>query len=311
MNIAKQLRQASPPSYRITTFGLLILVASSTTLFAQPPGYDTPHSSPPQAGYIHQLMNHSSEKERSADSSSRRFLGEQINNEMRASTKSADENRMLREQALRERMLGDRTSPLIDQAIFSQNQGSDDTSQRQTDQPFSNQLANNQAASNQQASFQDELSFIEREKQAQPQEKDSTRDMITRLGVNLAFVLAIAIGFIFLVRHWQNTKGLPATSSPENGIRTRHVLRLTNSVSLYVVDVSGSHFLVAIDAGGIKSVKPLVGDFAETYGRSSQSLDLAQAKIHRQEPIIHDESTAEIDEKLIRLLLEKNNKQAA
>ena len=316
MNIAKQLRPAGPLSNRITTFGLFILVASSATLFAEPPGYDSPRSSPPQAGYIHQLMNQSNAKQRNAESSSRRIRDAEINNEMRSPINSADENRILREGSLREgplreRMLRDRTSPMIDHAVFNPSLDSGDTSHRQTDQTFNNQLAGHQVTKNQQASFHDELSFIEREKQAEPQQQDSTRDMITRLGVNLAFVLAIAIGFIFLVRHWQNTKGGPSHSSPENAIRTRHVLRLTNSVSLYVVDVSGSHFLVAIDTGGIKSVKPLVGDFAETYGRSSQSLDLAQPKIHRQEPIIHDESTAEIDEKLIRLLLEKNNKQAA
>ena len=182
-------------------------------------------------------------------------------------------------------------------------------------------------------------SFIERERQQAdaPTATANTSDLVTRLGVNLVFVLVCAAGVLLLIKQWQKGQSSKPSHPPHDPIaphdlRVLQVLRLDNGASLQVVDISGSPFLVAIDSTGIKSVKPLVLDFDDAMLRTDQrhsndrvrpsdrvhsrerarSSDTQRKRIREQqdEPVVHDDASAAIDQKLIKLLLE-NAKQAA
>lgn len=117
------------------------------------------------------------------------------------------------------------------------------------------------------------------------------------------------------------------------------MLSLTHGASLYVVEGLGNKCLVAIDASGIKSVQVLAPTFEETlaeaepqraalkiyHGEESQSPSAPSRKTtaqksrtsskrgRRSEGVVakvDDESSAEMDQRLIKLLLQNSGKAA-
>ena len=166
-------------------------------------------------------------------------------------------------------------------------------------------------------------SFIEREAAAEPaKEKINPSDMISRIGVNLIFVLALAIGGILLVKYLQKGKlsRAPETPAGLSGLKIDQVLQVSRGVSLYLIDSAAAKVLVAVDASGIKSVNVLPGRFEdaleepEAFGRVEKPV--APEPAPRKERLktsrrrIDETSSSDIDQNLIKLLLNKS-KQAA
>ncbi len=179
-------------------------------------------------------------------------------------------------------------------------------------------------------------SFLEREQsQVDPVVADS-RDTISRIGVNLVFVLAIAIGGILLVKQFYRGNQTIAANTPTSlqGLKISQVLRISRHVQLYLVDGATSKVLVAVDAGGIKSVNVLPGHFEDSLDDPAAfSLEDSLAVYREPEPApepvklsraaaraarepvsshvapghrIDQESSPELDEKLIKMLLSKS-----
>lgn len=163
-------------------------------------------------------------------------------------------------------------------------------------------------------------SFIDRENAALPQEKENPTDFVTRIGVNLVFVLALAIGVLLTVRVFQKGKLDPKKQVPADlaGLKIDQVLQVTRGVSLYLVDSVASKILVAVDGGGIKSVNVLPARFEdeldepEAFSRASDSPRSAATAAQRQSSRrgINTTSTSDIDENLIKLLLSKSKEAA-
>lgn len=166
-------------------------------------------------------------------------------------------------------------------------------------------------------------SFIDREATAAPAEdKINPADMISRIGVNLMFVLALAVGGILLFKQIQKGKlgGAPETPASFHGLKIDQVLQVSRGVSLYLIDSAASKVLVAVDGGGIKSVNVLPPRFDE--GLDSPETFAAAIQAQPSEPTpqkeatrasrrrVDETSSSEIDQNLIKLLLSKS-KQAA
>ncbi|MEO1615034.1 MAG: hypothetical protein AAFV88_04240 [Planctomycetota bacterium] len=177
----------------------------------------------------------------------------------------------------------------------------------------------------QQNSERHRKSFIEREQAAEEPETASATEMISRMGINLVFVLAIAVGAILLIRNFQ--KGKLGTTPTDNagltGLKIDQVLQVARGVSLYLIDGPSSKVLVAIDSSGIKSVHVMPGDFADGLedpeafvGSHQASTDVPASETREPESRRHSRrkvdttSSSEIDENLIRLLLNQSSKAA-
>ncbi|MEM6468473.1 MAG: hypothetical protein AAF802_02805 [Planctomycetota bacterium] len=168
-------------------------------------------------------------------------------------------------------------------------------------------------------------SFIEREKETPVEKSTSATELISKLGMNLVFVLAIAIAAILAIRSFQKGKLNAKAEAPDGiaGLKIDQVLQVARGVSLYLIDGPQSKVLVALDASGIKSVHLMPGDFAD-------GLDDPEAFVGQIDPItkpsrettsesrsrrnkrqqVDTKSTSEIDENLIRLLLNQSKKAA-
>ncbi|QDV81558.1 hypothetical protein [Planctomycetes bacterium TBK1r] len=165
-------------------------------------------------------------------------------------------------------------------------------------------------------------SFIERENAAPEAEQADATEMISRIGINLVFVLALAVGGILFVRQIQKGKqgGRQDTPADLAGLKIDQVLQVTRGVSLYLVDSMASKILVAVDGGGIKSVSVLPSRFEdaleepEAFGRQKESEaaraggNVASRQASRRS--VNKTSSSEIDENLIRLLLTKSKEAA-
>lgn len=173
-------------------------------------------------------------------------------------------------------------------------------------------------------------SFIKREKKTAASAPSETLSMVTRIGVNLAIVLAAAIGGLLVLRQWQRNKSTTAADANIGNLNVVQILPLANGAALHVVDGFQKRLLLAIDSAGIKSVDVLDVSFDQTMHRvevNSPDLDtmpLAErrrmqserksgqsTKRHPSEPpedLV--EPTPEIDQQLIELLL-RGGKQAA
>lgn len=165
-------------------------------------------------------------------------------------------------------------------------------------------------------------SFIDRESSEPAQAKASATDMITRIGVNLVFVLALAVGGILLVKMIQKGRVGGSSSPPADlaGLKIDQVLQVTRGVSLYLVDSMASKILVAVDGGGIKSVNVLPARFEdeldepEAFSRKRESVtarnvdDGPGRQSSRRR--VNKTSTSDIDDNLIKLLLSKSKEAA-
>ena len=165
-------------------------------------------------------------------------------------------------------------------------------------------------------------SFIERENAGTPQESVNASDMVTKIGVNLVFVLALAVGCVLLIKHFQKGKLAAGNVTPEGltGLKIDQVLQVTRGVSLYLVDGMSSKVLVAVDSGGIKSVNVLPTRFEdeleqpEAFSRSRETEPVESRPVMSQRRSsrrsVNEASTSEIDENLIKLLLTKAREAA-
>ncbi len=159
-------------------------------------------------------------------------------------------------------------------------------------------------------STNDSRSFIEREKTSAPADQQSARELVAKISMNLLFVLALACGFILLARQWQKSR-TTQHAKPSGEVETfkvSQVLPLAGGAALHVVEGFQNKCLVAIDSTGIKSVSILTPTFEQSL-EAADELEAAE-DAGMSEPMASDQSTAEIDENLIRLLLQ-NSRRAA
>ena len=153
-------------------------------------------------------------------------------------------------------------------------------------------------------------SFLDRERKTQqsnPKTTESALDLVTRISLNLVIVLSIALVVIVVLKQRHNGPG-NARADSQLGFHVTETLPLKNGASLQIVEYEGNRFLVALDGNGIRSVNAIQQSFNEAmeetrYSEPNQDLAATQSR----NPI---EDTADIDAKLVKLLI-KNAKKAA
>ena len=176
-----------------------------------------------------------------------------------------------------------------------------------------------------------DASFIDKESaastSADAREVNGTAVLVKRISINLMFVLAIAFGVLLLIRQWQKGRAVKPSRAQQDQdkLNVIQVIPLANGASLHIVQGNASKFIVAIDGGGIKSVNVLSASFEDTMtqvetreqrrqSRQSQANPRPQLAQHTAAPaprqvkhneIDPNEDTTEIDEKLIKLLLQR------
>ena len=165
-------------------------------------------------------------------------------------------------------------------------------------------------------------SFIERESKQPEGKKENATELISKIGINLLFVLSLAIGGILLFKQIHKSRAGAVGQDADGlaGLKIDQVLQVTRGVSLYLVDGNANKILVAVDGGGIKSVNLLPGRFEDALDDpqafSRQAVDapqrgtLAEAERRRGKSKVDKMSTSEIDDNLIKLLLSKSKKAA-
>ena len=121
------------------------------------------------------------------------------------------------------------------------------------------------------------LNFVEREKSAQTPtqtpKKQNLGQLISNLGMNLAFVLFIGVGIVVLAKQWIKPKSKSQDSDGQ--LRVTETLSLDGRSTLRVIQWKSSQILVASDAQGVKAMVPL-SSFAGT-------LDDVEAELSHQE----------------------------
>lgn len=181
-------------------------------------------------------------------------------------------------------------------------------------------------------------SFIDRENAESESSKSNAKvsDMVTKIAINLGFVLALAFAGLLAYRMIQKGKYSASRVRPseQSKLKIHQVLEVSRGVNLYLVDGMSSRVLVAVDPTGIKSVNVLPGRFedalddadvdlhtfaaeqsvAEALAEPDEpptiKLSRAERRKQKQTSTVDQTSTKEIDENLIRMLLAKGNKAA-
>ena len=101
-------------------------------------------------------------------------------------------------------------------------------------------------------------SFLDREKATGNGDADKNFQLISRLGLNLAIVLGLALAAILAIKLFMKSGGSRTSRDAAfNGLKIDQVLQVAKGASLYLVDGAENKMLVAVDSGGIKSVNVL------------------------------------------------------
>jgi flagellar biogenesis protein FliO len=170
-------------------------------------------------------------------------------------------------------------------------------------------------------------SFIDREsaESVSPDagEANGTAVLVKRISINLMFVLAIAFGVLLLIRQWQKGRSVRPSKDQraQDALNVCQIIPLANGASLHVVQGTENKFVVAIDGGGIKSVNVLSASFEDTMTQVETREQRRQSRQSKPQLAQHtaspslgaveqnefdpNEDTTEIDEKLIKLLLQR------
>lgn len=116
-------------------------------------------------------------------------------------------------------------------------------------------------------------SFLDREKANGGGDADKNFQLISRLGLNLAIVLGIALAAILTIKLFMKSNGARTTRDAAlNGLKVDQVLQVAKGASLYLVDGAQNKMLVAVDGGGIKSVNVLPSHYDEDHEKDETEL---------------------------------------
>lgn len=185
-----------------------------------------------------------------------------------------------------------------------------------------------------------QLNFIEREsKTASNPDSAKTEQnfgqLISKLGMNLAFVLFLAIGGVLVAKHWVKPQSVRRSTSQgsetnSNSMEVLETLRVDAKTTLHLVSCGVSKVLVATDSVGLKSVNLLSPTFdramldqsqafagtaehePERAPKRSDRLKAYEPPAKNYEPYESKKENSDgMDEKLIRMLLENSKKHKA
>ncbi|QEG23391.1 hypothetical protein [Mariniblastus fucicola] len=177
--------------------------------------------------------------------------------------------------------------------------------------------------------------FIEREKEADstadatsetPAKKQHFGQLIATMGMNLAFVLMVGIGFIVFAKQWikpQGTNKKETTNERSSSLKIKEELVLDDNSTIRVIDWKGSEVLVASDANGVKSMIAVAPNFAETLDQIASDTEPREIEAPPQRsdrpkkkrtPTVSQTQETDhgaVDDRLIQMLLDSANRSAA
>lgn len=178
--------------------------------------------------------------------------------------------------------------------------------------------------------------FIEREKAASETpvkasaatpKKQHFGKLIANLGMNLAFVLLVGIGFMVIAKHWTKPEAAGtknASSTSPSSLQVKEELVLDGKTKLRIVQWKDSEILVASDAEGVRSMVALTPAFSDTLDQLENDLEeqaatepakvVAEERPVRERQKLKPTATSKpdgIDDRLIQMLLDSANRSAA
>ena len=173
--------------------------------------------------------------------------------------------------------------------------------------------------------------FIEREKQTtEPVTESSSKPkkqhfgkLIANLGMNLAFVLLVGIGFIVVAKQWIKPQGFGKKETSEQGsssLEIQEELILDGKTKIRVVRWKNSDVLIASDPDGVKSMVALAPSFSKSLEQIEEVEELeneppkpqkSKSSSSASKPEKKNESDSKgVDDRLIQMLLESANRSA-
>jgi flagellar biogenesis protein FliO len=175
--------------------------------------------------------------------------------------------------------------------------------------------------------------FIQREKQGQADTSPSTKavpkkqsfgKLIANMGMNLAFVLLVGIGFIVISKQWLKPQASLKKESSDHtsSLRVTEELVLEGKTSIRVIQWKDSEILVASDATGVRSMVALTPNFSDTLDQVETEFEERESEPEkvpspsRSRPTAkktppQDSSYGVVDDRLIKMLLDSANRSAA
>ena len=177
--------------------------------------------------------------------------------------------------------------------------------------------------------------FIQREKEgmgvpntdtAAMPKKMSFGKLIANMGMNLAFVLLVGIGFIVISKQWMKPRAAVKkddTSDNTLSLRIKEELVLDGKTSIRVIQWKDSEILVASDTDGVRSMVALTPNFSETFDQietdfEKQEIEPAKAptpsrlsSASAKKTPSHESNSSRVDDRLIQMLLDSANRSAA
>ena len=176
--------------------------------------------------------------------------------------------------------------------------------------------------------------FIQREKEASASDADSSTakpkgqkfgQMIANIGMNLAFVLLVGIGFIVFSKQWFTPKTNSQNGSSEDALsrlQVKEELALDSKTTIRVIQWKDTEILVASDSEGVRAMVSLGPTFSDTLSQvetefEDQKPERTQPQTPQAsqqnavKPASSTDSSPGIDDRLIQMLLDSANRSAA
>ncbi len=175
--------------------------------------------------------------------------------------------------------------------------------------------------------------FIEREKYSDQSSVESGSQpkkqhfgkLIANLGMNLAFVLLVGIGFIAFAKQWIKPQSTSEPSASEEGVsklKVQEEMTLDGKTKIRVLRWKNSEVLVASDSEGVKSMVALVPSFAESLDQIKEPMEETPApperaptnkradRVSTSSSEQNESGARGVDDRLIQMLLESANRTA-
>ena len=154
-------------------------------------------------------------------------------------------------------------------------------------------------------------SFLDNAQRAQAEGEagNSLWDQVTKIALNLVIVLMLATGVMVGLKHYQKHGGFMPKQTEEDVLKSEviDVVRVDRQTSITLQQVRGHQVLVTKDTAGTKAVNVLPISFSSSLDDVGEN-EVAPAQAAK--PDSAEESMSDIDERLVKLFVNRSKKAA-
>lgn len=165
--------------------------------------------------------------------------------------------------------------------------------------------------SQQELSDRHRASFLENAQRAQAEGEtgNSLWDRVTKIALNLVIVLMLATGVMVGLKHYHKHSGFMPKQNEEDAPKSEviEVVRVDRQTSITLLQVRGHRVMVTKDTTGTKAVNVLPISFSSSLEDVGEN-EVAPSQTGETEPV--EESMSDIDERLVKLFVNRSKKAA-